>query len=164
MNLRIGTYVQGDILEQLDRLSYIQYLELSIVPTPELEAEMRNAGTFGQAAATLARADGGRRAYLRLSGDKHSDGWTQEVRGFVKKVLGMSAKDETKVLRVEGYDPLTGGVEPVDLLKQKLVRHVEMERSQQRSKVLNVSSAYRNIEDSIREVRQNDLPHATVVY
>jgi hypothetical protein len=65
--------VQGDIIDQLDRLSYIQSLELSVVPTPELEEEMRNAGTFGEAAASLARADGGRRAYLRLSGDKRSE-------------------------------------------------------------------------------------------
>jgi hypothetical protein len=66
-----------------------------------------------------------------------------EVRSFVKQVLGMSSKDETKVLRVYGHDPMTGGIEPVDLLKQKLVRHVDMERSRARSKVLNTNSAYR---------------------
>jgi hypothetical protein len=164
MGLRIGTYVQGDIIEQLDRLTYIQYLELSVVPTPELEAEMRNAGTFGRAAAELASVDGGRRAHLQLSGDKRSHSWTDEARGFVKRVANMGAKDETKILRVEGFDPATGGVEVVDLLKQKLVRHVDMPRSQQRSRVLNISSAYRYIEDSIREARQNDLPHAAVVY
>lgn len=164
LGLRIGTYVQGDIIEQLDRLTYIQQLELSVVPTPELEEEMRNAGTFGDAAASLARAEGGRRAYLRLSGDKRSEGWTEEVREFAKRVLGMSSKDETKVLRVHGHDPLSGAVEPVDLLKQKLVRHVEMQRSTERSRVLNVGSAYRHIEDTIREVREHDLPSAAVMF
>lgn len=44
MNLSIGTYVHGSIIEQLDRLEYIQLLELSLVPTPGLEDELRNEG------------------------------------------------------------------------------------------------------------------------
>jgi hypothetical protein len=38
--VRIGTYMQGDILDQLDRLGYIQLAEFSIVPTPELEEQL----------------------------------------------------------------------------------------------------------------------------
>lgn len=38
MSLTIGTYVQGSILEQLERLEYIQLLEVSLVPTPELRS------------------------------------------------------------------------------------------------------------------------------
>jgi hypothetical protein len=85
MSLRIGTYIQGDILEQLDRLSYIQLAEFSIVLTPELEEHLRNAGTLGDAAAALARADGGKRAYVRLSGEKDNPDWTEQVRGFVRR-------------------------------------------------------------------------------
>ena len=53
LSLRIGTYVQSDIIEQLDRLDDIRLLELSMVPTPELETELRNAGSFGAAVAEL---------------------------------------------------------------------------------------------------------------
>lgn len=69
----------------------------------------------------------------------------------------------TKVLRVTGYDPASENVEVVDLLKQKLVRRVEIERSSQRCKALDVSSAYQHIEGAIREVRQTDLPHARIL-
>jgi hypothetical protein len=167
MNLAIGTYVQGSILEQLDRLDYIQLLEVSLVPTPELEDELRNAGPFGDAAVALSRAEGGRRLNLRLSGDKHSDGWTEQARSFVKRVLalpGAQDQHEVKVLRVTGRDPVAGSVEAVDLLKQKLVRRVDIEKASARSKVLNDSSAYHLIEDAIREVRATDLQHAAVVF
>jgi len=70
----------------------------------------------------------------------------------------------TKTLRVTGLDPVSGGVETVDLLKQKLVRRVEMAKSTERSKVLDDSSAYQHIEQAIRGVRQTDLPHAAVIF
>jgi hypothetical protein len=70
----------------------------------------------------------------------------------------------TKTLRVTGLDPVSGGVETVDLLKQKLVRRVEMAKSSERSKVLDDSSAYQHIEQAIREVRDTDLPHAAVIF
>jgi hypothetical protein len=70
----------------------------------------------------------------------------------------------TKVLRVTGYDPVAQGVETVDLLKQKLVRRVQVERETQRSKVLNTSSAYTHVEEAISEVRATDLPKAVAVY
>lgn len=167
MNLTIGTYVQGSIVEQLDRLNYIQLLEVSLVPTPELEDELRNAGPFGDAAAALSRADGGRRLNLRLSGDKDSEDWTEEARRFVKRVLGLPGAQDghtVKVLRVTGHDPVAGGVEAVDLLKQKLVRRVDIEKASARSKVLNDSSAYHHIEDAIREVRATDLQDAAVIF
>jgi hypothetical protein len=163
MSLRIGTYIQGDILDQLDRLTYIQLAEFSIVLTPELEEQLRNAGTLGDAAAALARADGGKRAYVRLSGERDNPGWTEQVREFVKHLLNVG-EHETKVLRVHGYDPVSGGIEPVDLLKQKLLRRVDMEKPSARSKALDTGAAYGHIQDAIREVRETDLPTAAVVF
>jgi len=169
MSLRIGTYVQADILEQLDRLGDIRLLELSVVPTPELQEEMRNAGLFGTAVAELSEPQGGTRIHLKLSGDRDSQSWTEQARGFVRRVLALGAGDghaggDTKVLRVSGYDPVAGSVETVDLLKQKLVRRVSVERSTERSKVLDVSSAYVHIEESIEEVRATDLGNAIAVF
>jgi hypothetical protein len=164
LDLRIGTYIQGDILEQLDRLTYIQLLEFSLVASAELDEELRNAGSFGDAAATLTRVEGGRRVNLRLSAEKHSDSFTVQARAFVKRVLGLGAKDETKVLRVTGYDPVAGDVEAVDLLKQKLVRRTDIEKATARSKVLDTGSAYSHIETAIAEVRSTDLPHAAIIW
>lgn len=163
LDLRIGTYVQGDILDQLDRLTYIQLAEFSIVPTPELEEQMRNFSTLGDAAAALARADGGKRAHLRLSGEKDNPGWTEQARSFVKHLLRVGG-EETKVLRVRGYDPVSEGVELVDLLKQKLVRRMEFEKPSARSNALDTSAAYRHIQDAVDEVRESDLPNAAVIF
>lgn len=164
-SLRIGTYVQGSIIEQLDRLEYIQLLEVSLVPSEELEEDLQNSGSVGDAAVALSRAEGGRRINMRLSGDKASEGWTEEIRSFVRRVLGQADHQaSTKVLRVTGYDPISDGVEAVDLLKQKLVRRVEMERPNERSKALNTTSAYQSIDDAIREVRQTDLPTAASIF
>jgi hypothetical protein len=167
LSLRIGTYVQADIIEQLNRLNDIRLLELSVVPTPELEAELRNAGKFGVAVAELSEPQGGRRVHLNLSGDRDSQSWTEQARSFVKRVLSITgdrAGEETKVLRVTGFDPVAGGIETVDLLKQKLVRRVKVVRDTERSKVLNVSSAYTTIEEAVTEVRDTDLRHAVAVF
>ena len=43
---------------QLDRMEYIQLVEFSIVPTPELEEALRHAGKFGEAAAILTETEG----------------------------------------------------------------------------------------------------------
>jgi hypothetical protein len=164
IDLSIGTYVQGDILDQLDRLEQVNLLEMSLVATPWVEQDLRNSGPFGDAAANLASVDDGKRINLRLSGDKHSDSWREQVVGFVRRLLAMPGSEHvTKVLRVTGYDPASENVEAVDLLKQKLVRRVDFERSSQRSKALDVSGAYQHIEDAIREVRETDLPNARVI-
>lgn len=164
MDVRIDTYLQGDIVEQLDRLDYINLLELSVVPTPALEAELRNSGRFGDAVASLSQGRGGRRVALRLTGDRGSSQWTNEVRRFVKRLLQIGADEHAaKVLRVQGLDPASGEIEVVDLLKQKLVRKVDIEKTAARSKALNTTSAYEHIEEAIREVRRTDLPTAAVV-
>lgn len=69
----------------------------------------------------------------------------------------------TKTLRVTGLDPVSGGVETVDLLKQKLVRRVEMAKSTERSKVSTTRrlSAHRAGHPG---VRQTDVPHAAVIF
>jgi hypothetical protein len=162
-SLSIGTFVQGDIMEQLDRLEEIQLLEFSLVSTPELEDELRNAGPIGDTATSLSRVDHGRWLNLRLSEDKRS--WGTQALAFAKRVLSMPSQEHVaKVLRVTGYDPASGNVEVVDLLKQKLVRRVEIEKTTQRCKALDISSAYQHIEDALREVRQTDLPQALVIY
>ena len=53
------SFKPADIIEQLDRLKDVRLLELSIVPTPELETELRNAGKFGTAVAELSEPLGG---------------------------------------------------------------------------------------------------------
>ncbi len=167
MNLRIGTYVQGSIIEQLDRLGYIRLLEVSLVPSECLEDQLRNEGHFADAAVALSRAEGGTRLNLRLSAERDSPAWTEQARGFVKKLLSLPGAQDgqtAKVLRVTGYDPVTGGEEAVDLLKQKLVRRVDVARSSARTKVLDTSSAYGHVEDAIREVRQTDLATAAVLF
>lgn len=104
--MRIATYLQGDIVEQLDRLEYIHLLELSVVATPELEEELRNSGRFGDAVASLTHGDQQRRVALRLSADRGDTGWTEEVRGFLKRLLQIGADEHAaKVLRVRGFDP-----------------------------------------------------------
>jgi hypothetical protein len=164
MDIRIGTYLQGDIVEQLDRLEWIQLCELSIVPTPALEEELRNAGRYGDAVANLSDPDDARRVYLRLSAERRSGSWTGEIRDFAKRLLGMGADEEmAKVLRLTGYDPVTDEVEPVDLLQQKLLRRTEIERSSERSRALNTSSAYHTVEAALAQVRDTDLPRAALV-
>jgi hypothetical protein len=63
----------------------------------------------------------------------------------VKKVMGLAGAQDNhtaKVLRVTGHDPVSGGDETVDLLEQKLVRHVDLPKATARSKVLDTNSAY----------------------
>lgn len=163
LDLRIGTYVQGDILEQLDRLTFIQNAEFSFVPTPELEEQIRNRNPIAEAAASLASTEGGTRMHLTLSGRRDSPAWTDHLRSFARRLLNV-AEHDTKVLRVRGHDPVSGSIEPVDLLQQKLTRRADIERPSARSKAVDTSDAYQHIEDAIADVRQSDLPNAAVVF
>jgi hypothetical protein len=165
MSLSIGTFVPQQVAEQLDRLEGVQLLEVSLVAAPELDEELRNSGPFGEAAVSLSRVDDGKRLNLRLSGDKDSDSWGTEAVAFAKRVLGLPAREEVaKVLRVTGFDPASESVEVVDLLKAKLVRKAEIERSSARCKALDVAAAYHVIEEAIRVVRRTDLPQARILY
>jgi len=166
-NLSIGTYVQGSIVEQLDRLGYIRLLEVSLVPTEALEDELRNQGHFADAAVALAQVDDGTRINLRLSAERDSSTWTEQAREFVKRVLRLPGAQDghtAKVLRVTGFDPVSGSEEVVDLLKQRLVRRVDVPRSSARTKVLDTSSTYAHVEEAIREVRQSDLATAALLF
>jgi hypothetical protein len=162
MELTIGTLVQGDIVDQLDRLEGVKVLEFSLASTPDLEDELRDTGPFGDAAVSLSRVDDGKRLHLTLSGYKDSASWGEEAVLFAKRLLKLPDRT-TKVLRVVGHDPASEKEEIVDLLKQKLVRRVDIEKSSGRSKALNVGSAYKHIEDAIREVRKTDLPGARMI-
>lgn len=121
--------------------------------------------TLGEALilAALSQVDGGRRVYLRLSGQTDNSAWTDHVRAFARRLLNV-AGHETKVLKVRGQDPVSGVVEPIDLLHQKLTRRVDIEKPSARSKALDKSDAYRHIETAIREVRETDLPNAAVIF
>jgi hypothetical protein len=164
LDLSIETYVQGSIIEQLDRLDYITLFEASLAPAPGLTEALADAGPFGDAAATLARADVGRRVYLKLTGPRHRDAFTENAKRFARRMLPFSQEGHgAKVLRVEGFDPVPGDIEVVDLLKQKLLRRVDFERPSARSKALDTTAAYRHIEQAMAEVRQTDLPTAALL-
>lgn len=164
LNVSIETYVQASIIEQLDRLDYITLFETSLAPAPGLTEALAEAGPFGDAAATLARADVGGRVCLKLTSPRHKEGFTANAKAFGRRMLpGAQEGHGAKVLRVEGFDPVPGDIEVVDLLKQKLLRRVDFERPNARSKALDISAAYRHIEQAMTEVRSTDLPTAALL-
>jgi hypothetical protein len=99
--------------------------------------------------------------YLKLTGPPHRDGFTANAKHFARRMLPFAEEGHgPKVLRVEGFDPVPGDIEVVDLLKQKLLRRVDFERPTSRSKALDTNAAYRHIEQAMAEVRATDLPTA----
>ena len=163
LDLVIGTYVQRDIIEVLDRLGYINLLEFSIVPSAQAEQALRDSGELATRYAEVMDIEGARRLNVRLSGDRRNPGFTDQVRDLVKRLMANAPEEETKILRVHGYDPASDRIEPVDLLHEKLVRRIDVEKAGARSKVLDTSSAYRHVEDALAEVRTTDLPGARVL-
>ena len=164
LDLHIETYVQGSIVEQLERLDYITLFEASIAPTPGLVDMLSDAGPFGDAVETLASGSEGRRVYVRLSSGSENDTFTANAKRFVRRMLPFIDEGHgPKVLRVEGLDPVPGEIEVVDLLKQKLVRVEDFEQPNARTKALDTSAAYEHIEQALAEVRQTDLPTAALL-
>jgi len=164
LDLSIKTYVQGDIVEQLERLEYITVFEASLQPTDGLVAALNDAGPIGDAAERLMQADVGRRVKLSLTSPKNRESFTENAKDFMRRLLPLGQQGGgPKVLRVEGYDPVPGDIEVVDLLKQKLLRREDFERPTTRSKALDTSAAYRHIEEAITEVRATDLQTAALL-
>jgi hypothetical protein len=164
LELHIEAFVQGSIVEQLERLDYITLFEASLEPTDGLVQMLVDSGPFGDAVERLAHASEGRRVYVRMSSDKENDGFTANAKQFLRKMLPYVESDHgPKVLRVEGLDPVPGDIEVVDLLKQKLVRAEDFEQPDARTKALDTTSAYQHIDRALAEVRQTDLPTAVLI-
>jgi hypothetical protein len=164
MDLRIETFVQGSILEQLERLDYITVFETTMRPTAGLAAVLADAGPIGDAVETLANASDGRRVSVKMTSGTENDNLTSNARRFARKMLPFIADGHgPTVLRVEGLDPVSGSEETLDLLRQRLVRVQDFERPTTRSKVLNTTSAYRHIEEALAQVRDTDLPNAALL-
>jgi len=164
LDLSIKTFVQGSIVQQLERLEYITVFEASLQPMDGLVEALVDAGPFGEAAAALAQADVGRRVKLSLSSERHKDSFTANAKQFMRRMLPLGQQGHgPKVLRVEGFDPVPNDIEVVDLLKQRLLRREDFERPTARSKALDTSAAYRHIEEAITEVRATDLPMAALL-
>ena len=68
------------------------------------------------------------------------------------------------MFRTRGYDPVTGEVEVIDLLAQKVVRKVSIDRDAPRSKALHTSNAYKVVEAAFSEAEKDDLANAIAVY
>lgn len=164
LDLSIKTYVQGSIVEQLERLEYITIFEATLQPTDGLVEALSDAGPFGDAAARLAEADVNRRVSLKLTSARDKDDFTDNAKRFMRRMLPLGQQGHgPKVLRVKGMDPVPEDLEVVDLLKQKLLRVETFERPTARSRALDTSAAYRHVEEAITEVRAGDLRTAALL-
>ena len=164
LDLSIKTYVQGSIVEQLERLEYVTVFEATLQPTAGLVDVLTDAGPFGDAAATLAQADVNRRVSLKLTSTREKDDFTDNAKRFMRRLLPLGQQGHgPTVLRVKGFDPVPGEIEVVDLLKQKLLRSELFERPTARSRALDTRAAYRHIEEAIADIRANDLRTAALL-
>jgi hypothetical protein len=171
LDVHFASFVQRDIVDRLDRLRDIRLLELSVKPSQQFREEINVDDPVSQAVYAATNIPGERRVAINLSGDYRSEGFSETLRSFARRLLahgeeaneGEAGDGGPTVFKVRGYDPASDEVEVLDLLKQKVVRRVELERESPRSRALNTSSAYDAIEAAAREARDHDLPDAYAI-
>jgi hypothetical protein len=166
LNIDFATFMQRDILERLNRLEDVRLLELSLRPSPMFAEAIRGDDAISQAVYAASVVPGERRVSLSFSGHPDSAEFTAQARGFAGRAAATPDVDgddeggKATVLRVRGHDPASDSVEWVDLLKEKVVRRVRIEREDDRTRALDTSSAYHAIEAALDEAREHDLVDA----
>ena len=169
LSVSFGTYVQKEILDRLERMEDVRLLELSFRPNLFNADDIKADDPISQAVYQATRTPGERRVSLAFSGDPKSKEFTSSAKSFAKKLVGIVAGQAeghqgTTVFRTRGFDPVTGEVEVIDLLAQKVVRKVSIDRDAPRSKALDTSDAYKVVEAAFTEAEKDDLADAVPVY
>lgn len=170
LRVNFAVYVQQDIVQRLDRLEDVRLLELSMKPNENLDEQIPRDDPIGDALYSAMQIPGERRVAIAFSGDRKSAEFTSALRSFARKLLSQAPTDldaeesATTVFRVKGYDPVSEELEVVDLLRQKVVRRVEVERQSPRSRALDRTDAYRTIEKAATEARKSDLKNAVLAW
>jgi hypothetical protein len=164
-----GTFVEKEILDRLERMEDVRLLELSFRPNPVLAERIKADDRISQAVYQATQMPGERRVSLAFSGDPKSQEFTATAKNFAKRLFGIVSGEaeghqSATVFRAKGFDPLTGAVEVIDLLAQKVVRKVSIDREAPRSKALDTSDAYKVVEAAFSEAEKEDLAAAIPVY
>ena len=169
LDVGFGTYVQKEILDRLERMDDVRLLELSFRPNPGLADRINADDPISQAVYQATQMKGERRVSLAFSGDPKSKDFTASAKKFAKRLFGITADEpeghrSATVFKARGFDPVTGQVEVIDLLAQKVVRKVSIDRDAPRSKALDKSDAYKVVEAAFAEAKSEDLMNAIPVY
>jgi hypothetical protein len=153
-----ATYVQSEVLEQLERLGDIRLVELTAQPS-DTHRQALAADLIWGAVEQAAQIEETKAVGVHLTAEAGSETFTARVKESVRRILGQGAEEEASVFKVRGFDPASGRPEVVDLLKPKVVRRMLVARVGNRTRALDDDDAYRALREAF-ESAGDDLEDA----
>lgn len=157
-NIDFATYVQSEVLEQLDRLGDVRLVELTAQPSESYRKALAGDLVWG-AVEQAGQIEETKAVGVHLTAKPGSEEFTARVKESIRRILGAGADEAASVFKVRGYDPASGQPEVIDLLEPKVVRRILVERVNRRTQALDDDDAYRALREAF-DSASDDLDDA----
>jgi hypothetical protein len=158
MAVTVRELYRGDMLERALKFKDIRLLRVKILPHGIDRQEIRNAGLKG-ALDVANNFDAGVFAEVSLRSEGFDDRFTEKVKGMLRQ-FKRDRRDPAElmdVLEIQGVNPASNRVEPLNLLNDALQRVVTIPRESERSRALDSAAAFKAIAKAYDDVK-DDLP------
>jgi hypothetical protein len=143
-----ATYVQAEVLAQLDRLGDIRLVELTAQPSETYRQALAGDLVWG-AIEQAGRIEETKAVGVHLTANAGSQDFTARAKESIRRILGAGADEAASVFKVRGFDPASGRAEVIDLLAPKVVRRLLVARVPGRSRALDDDAAYRALHEAL---------------
>jgi hypothetical protein len=142
-----ATYVQSEVLEQLDRLGDVRLVELTAQPSESYRQSLAGDMVWG-AVEQAGQIEETKAVGVHLTARPGSREFTARVKESIRRILGAGADEAASVFKVRGFDPASEQPEVIDLLRPKVVRRILVARVDSRTRALDDEDAYRALREA----------------
>jgi hypothetical protein len=153
-----ATYVQPEVLEQLDRLRDIRLVDLVAIPSAAHSDELAD-DLIWSTVEQAGEIEQTKAVGVHLTAEAGSRTFTERVKESIHRILATGADESASVFKVRGFDPASGRPEVVDLLRPKVVRRILVARVDRRTTALDTEAAYAALREAA-ESAEDDVGRA----
>lgn len=161
MNVRIEQLYRGDAVERALKFQDVRVLRIKVHPSQETKKALSEAGLDGAIDAAK-KMGAGVYADLTLRAEKNDSKFTQKAKKFIRTLKQTDTRDLFDGAGIEGLNPDSDHVEPVNLLSDQLVRVAKIKRQSKRTRALDSDDAFAAIKTAYDDVKA-ELPKDAVV-
>jgi hypothetical protein len=158
MPVTIREIYRGDMIDRALRFRDVRLLRVKVLPNSVDRGDLRDAG-LAQILDVANNFDAGVYAEVLLRSEGYDDGFTGKVKGMLQQFKRdrRNPAEIMDVLEIQGVNPESDRVEPLNLLNDAFQRVVSIPRESARSRALDSDAAFRAIAKAYDDVK-HDLP------
>jgi hypothetical protein len=154
MPVTVRALYRADMLERALRFKDVRLLRVKVLPGVVDSQRIREAGLKG-VLDVAKNFDAGVFAEVTLRSQRYDDSFTEKVKGMLRQFRNnlQDPGELMEVLEIQGVNPASNRVEPLNLLNDALQRVVSIPRENERSRALDSAAAFRAIAKAYEDVK-----------